>query len=294
MASRLALVSVLTASGLAAARETSLAEPAPWRAPTESARVIAQRGAAGAIFAADQYGGFLMWRLGPDHKPYMDTRLVLRTRSEFEEYLAVVDEPRLFDVWEQDKDFAYVLLPVAYPDRYLPLIEHLYRSERWALVFTDGAETLFARRPISVGEGGAEGWELEAPAIVDRIGATLAYRFADNPRLLEAARAQLATLLLAIGAPEQAERSLIGLTMPLADALRARSRLMAGDLEGAARLADASLARDSSDVASLDVLAVVAARESDPNRARELLRRALEIDPYDVEAGKLLASWEGL
>jgi hypothetical protein len=294
MVARVALASVLAASGVAAARETSLAEPAPWRAPAESARVIAERGAAGTIFAADQYGGFLMWRLGPDHRPYMDTRLVLRTRGEFEEYLAVVDEPRLFDAWEQDKDFAYVLLPVAYPDRYLPLIEHLYRSERWALVFTDGAETLFARRPISVGEGPTEAWDLEAPASVDRIGETLTRRFGDEPRLLEAARAQLATLLLAVGAPGQAERALTGLATPLADALRARARLMAGDLEGAARLADASLARDASDVPSLDVLALVAVRQNDSTRARELLRRALEIDPYDVEAGKLLTSWEGL
>jgi len=287
-----AVLAVLTASGVAAARETSFAAPAPWRTPLESARIIEARGEAGPIFAADQYGGYLMWTLDAKHKPFMDTRLVLRTRAEFEEYLAVIDDPTLFDTWGRDKGFAHVLLPVAYPDRYLPLVAHLYHSDEWRLVYTDGSETLFARTSAG-GERGDISWDLTEPAVVDRIVADLARRFGADTRLEDAARNQLATLLLAIEAPAMADRALGGLESPLADALRARARLATGDLDGAARLAEASLARDGRDAPSLDVLALVAARQNDSSRARQLLRRALEIDPYDAEAEKLLARWEG-
>jgi hypothetical protein len=287
-----ALAGVLAMAGVAAARETSLAEAAPWRAPMESARIIAALPGTGSIFAADQFGGYLAWRLAPRHRPYMDTRLVLRTRQEFEEYLTVIDDPQRFDAWEEDKGFEYVLLPVAYPDRYLPLIAHLYASERWALIYTDGAETLFARRRLSIEVGAPDAWNLASEAVTDRISDDLSRRFGSAPRLLESARAQLSTLELAVGKPRQAERALAGLETPLADALRARCRLADGDLDGAARLAEASLARDASDTRSLDVLAFVAARRGDPQRALGLLRRALDVNPYEEEAGKLLARWE--
>jgi hypothetical protein len=294
-ASPAVLVAVLLVASVSAARETSLAAPAPWRAPVQSAEIITARGGSGPIFAADQFGDYLIWKVGPDHRPFMDTRLVLRSAREFAEYLAVVDDPRSFDAWERDKGFAYVLLPVAYPDRYLPLVAHLYGSDRWQLIFTDGGETLFARRDVSVsGEDTvSESWNLRSPAVIDRIGADIARRFSGEPRLHEAARASLATLLLTVGSPAEAERVLGGLTSPAADALRARCRLAAGDLDGAERVATATLERDPSDVASIDVLAVVSARRSESERAREFLRRALDIDPYDVEARDLLARSEG-
>jgi hypothetical protein len=297
---RLAVLCVMTLATAAAARETPLSEPAPWHAPLESARVITARAASGgpgqgSIFTADQFGGYVIWSLGPAFRPYMDTRLVLRSAEEFAEYLAVVDEPARFDAWERDKAFDYVLLPVAYPDRYLPLIAHLYASDRWALVYTDGAETLFARRGLSIGAG-ANAWDfgsnLGSRAVTDRIMAELSRRFGAAPRLLGAARTQLATLELAVGEERAAERVLDGLETPAAEALRARGRLSTGDLDGAAASAAAALLRDGSDVRSLDVLAVISARRGDSSAALRFLRRALEIDPFDSEAERLLAKWE--
>src|SRR5260370_9944135 len=76
----------------------------------------------------------------------MDTRLILRTATEFAEFLALADHPDRFDRLQKDPGFDYVVLPGGYPDRYLNLIAHLYSSPDWKLVFTDGAETLLARR----------------------------------------------------------------------------------------------------------------------------------------------------
>jgi hypothetical protein len=288
-AGRAALVGLLVAAATAAAREPSLAEPAPWRAPARSARAIAGRPGSGTIFAADQFGGYLIWRLAPRYRPYMDTRLVLRSPEEFAEYLSLVDEPGRFDAWEERHPVDYVVLPVGYPDRYLGLIGHLYASDRWSLIYTDGAETLFARRP---GTARDEPWDLASDSRVDRIVGELEGRFGSAPRLREAARLQLATLEMVVGQARQAERVLADLRTPGADAMRARVRLALGDLDGAQRVAEVLLGRDADDVRSLDVLAVIAARRGEAGRAVGFLRRALEVNPFDGEAGQLLASLE--
>ena len=154
---RLSLAAGLALTVFAAVREPTLAEAAPFRAPTTSAEVIAARGGTGTIFAADQYGGYLIWRLAPAWKPFIDTRLVLRSPEEFAEYLALADEPARFAAWEETHPMDYVVLPVGYPDRYLGLIAYLYRSDRWRLIATDGTEVLFARdgRDPEVDWGGA-------------------------------------------------------------------------------------------------------------------------------------------
>jgi hypothetical protein len=291
---RLALAGLLLAGATAAAREPSLASAAPWRAPTESVRVIAGRAGGGTIFAADQYGGYLIWQLYPRFRPYMDTRLVLRSEEEFAEYLALADEPARFDAWEESHPARYVVLPVGYPDRYLGLVAHLYASDRWALIFTDGAETLFARRgtEVEARSGADAGLDLGSTTVTDGILAGIEERFGGAPRLREAARVQLATLEMVVGQVGQAERVLAGTRTRGAETLRARCRLAAGDLDAAQHVAETLLASDGDDVRSLDVMAVVSARRGDPTRAVGFLRHALEVDPFDGEAGQILASWE--
>src|SRR5438876_7457141 len=74
-----AAAALLLLAGVAAAREPSLAEPSPFRVPVASARKIEQIGGEGSIFAADHQGGYLIWALYPRFRPYIDTRLILRT-----------------------------------------------------------------------------------------------------------------------------------------------------------------------------------------------------------------------
>jgi hypothetical protein len=285
---RAVVAAALGVAAVAAAREPALAEPAPFRVPASSAGVIASRGGAGTIFAADQFGGYVIWRLGPAFRPYIDTRLVLRTPAEYAEYLAIVDEPARFDDWEARHPMDYVLLPVGYPDRYLGLVAHLYESGGWRLVHTDGTEALFARR-----EGGGAAVDLRSAEVVDQLATALDHRFGGRPALREAARLQLAALEVAVGEPKLAERALAGLDGVASLALRGRCRLATGDLDGAAELAGRALASEPNDVASLDLSAVVAARRGDSTKAVALLRRALDVDPFDTEAGRILETWEG-
>jgi tetratricopeptide (TPR) repeat protein len=287
-ASRSVVASLLLVVGTAAAREPPLSEPAPFRSPVESARVIESLPGQGTIFAADHHGGYLIWSLYPRYRPYIDTRLVLRSPEEFAEYLNLAADPERFDAFQRRHDFAYVVLPVGYPDRYLGLIAHLYGSRDWKLIFTDGAETLFAPRAA----GDEDGWDLGAPATTDRVLARARKRFGASPRLFDRARIQLATLDTVVGKFREAERVLAEIHTPEAEALRARCRFASGDLQTAEEIGEQLLKADGNDVRSLDLLAMVHARRGELRHAAKLLRRALAVDPFDGEATSLLASME--
>ncbi|MEA2699619.1 MAG: hypothetical protein QOI66_3890 [Myxococcales bacterium] len=271
----------------AAATEPTITQPAPWRAPAHSADIIERRGGSGTIFATDNYGGYLIWRLYPRFRPYMDTRLVLRSADEFAEYLALADDPETFDAWEQRFPFDYVLLPTAYPDRYLGLVVHLYQGTTWDLIFTDGTETLFARASAV-----NESWDLKRRATTDRILDQLVARFAGDPRLHQAARLQLAVLELAVGSSEEAERVVTGLQTTDADLIRARCRLASGDTAGAQTIAQSLLSSNPDDGRSLDILALLAIQRGDLREATAFLRRALAIDPDDGDALRMLLDLE--
>jgi hypothetical protein len=282
-----ALVGVLGFVGTAFAREASLDAPTPFRLPTRSAETL-EKAPAGTIFSADHYGGYLIWKLHPEHRPYIDTRLILRTPEEFSEFLDVVDHPERFDAFERRHGFEYVLLPTAYPARYLGLVARLYASDRWRLLDTDGAEVLFARRRSN----GEPSLDLGASVRTDAITADLDGRFASSPELLAAARTQLAALDMAVGELDQAERVLGGTTSPEADALLARCRLARGDYAAAAAIADRLLESTPDDVQTLNVSALAALARGEPRAAADALGRALRHDPFDPEARKILSQLE--
>lgn len=288
VASYAALLGVAALAGTAAAAESTIARPTPFRMPEESARHIAAGSDARPVFAADNYGGYLIWQLTPRNRPYIDTRLILRTQAEFEEYLALLDEPSRFDAFERRFDFGYVALPTAYPDRYLALIAYLYSSPRWKLVFTDGTETLFARRSSPADAG----WDLAAPATTDRLLTDLDARFGTDTELGNAARRQLARLQLMTGALDEADRVLTGTGGAEADALRARSLLARGDAAGADEIGKRLLREDEQNLDALNLSAMVALSDGRRGDATRLLRQVLSDDPFDSEARTILQRME--
>jgi hypothetical protein len=274
--------------GSAAAREPSLRAVTPFRFPVQSAGIIAAHGGEGSIFSADHQGGYLIWKLYPAFRPFIDTRLILRTPDEYDDYLALADDPLRFDAFQARHHFDYVVLPVAYPDRYLSLIAYLYESPAWALVHTDGSEVLFARRDLT----GSTRLDLGSPDTIDHILSGLTERYAGRARLLAAARLQLATLELAVREFTEAERVLRPSSDAPALALLAKARLLAGDIDAAEKIGTRLLTQQRRDVRGLDLLAQVSVRRGELSRALGYLRRALAIDPYDGEAASLLSALE--
>jgi hypothetical protein len=277
-----ALAALDGVAALAAAREPTLAAPTPFRFPTESARRLVARPGQGPVFTADHQGGYLIWTGFPRYRPYLDTRLILRTGDEFAEYLDLLAHPERFDAFQERHHFAYAVLPTGYPDRYLGLAQHLASSPAWTLIFTDGSEALFAHRT------GEPGVDLGARETTQSLLAALAERHGQSPVLLAAARVNLAKLDLVLGHADEAEHILVAMPDPAARALYARCRLVAGDLDGAEIIARALLESDADDVASLNLLALVALARGDQPAALSAIRRALHVDPFDAEARALL------
>jgi hypothetical protein len=245
------------------------------------------------VFSADHYGGYLIWQLYPRYRPYIDTRLVLRSPAEFAEYLALADQPERFDAFQEQHGFSYVVLPTAFPDRYLALIGHLYRSPGWRLVYTDGSEVLFARSDLAAADLAAadlatSAWDLGSAATTDQILEGLAARYAGQPELLATARLNLATLQIVVGRGAQAERVLSAMGSDDADALLARARFAGGDLEGARAMAQRQFERDREDVRSLSLLSQIALTQGDLVHGLSLAERALRVDPFDAEATSIL------
>jgi hypothetical protein len=283
-----ALLGLGAVSASAATQETSLSEPTPFRTPTRSAELL-QKLPPADVFAADHYGGYLIWRLFPRFKPYIDTRLVLRSADEYAEYLRLADEPDRFESFQARHRFGYVALPVMFPERYQGLIAHLAASPEWKLLFTDGSEVLFGRADLI--DGVAE-QSASDPAEAARLVSELERRYAPWPKARAAALTSLSTFQALVGQPSLAERTLEGVRGAEAEIVTARLRFAAGDLEGAERLARARLSRERDDLKSLNLLAQIALRRGEPQRGLDYLRRALRAQPSDPEAQSLLANLE--
>ena len=218
----------------------------------------------GKVFCADHQGGYLIWQLYPRFRPYIDTRLVLRTADEYAAYLRLADEPERFEAFQARHGFAYVVLPVLFPDRYQRLIAHLYQSAEWKLLYTDGSEVLFGRRDLT---------RRCRRAVADRrrrhredlggVAAALrrACRKCTPPR---GSAWRRCTVLSGSSTPRDAR--LAGAGTPEARALEARLHFAAGELDIAQQLARQGLASDHDDVRSLNLMALIALRRGDAAR----------------------------
>lgn len=148
---------------------------APFTHPVNSAEYLVRNSVEGNVFNADRYGGYLLWKLYPDKKVFIDTRLSLRSREFFAEYLAIVDYPALFAPTAQKFNITQVVLPLATVDRYKELIKMLHNDKNWALAWTDGAEVLFIADSLCGSE-----IDLSRKGVVDSIEKTIVKRMPDR------------------------------------------------------------------------------------------------------------------
>jgi hypothetical protein len=103
------------------------------------------------MFNDMRYGGYLIWRLFPDKKVFIDTRLVIRSPLFFAEYLKLCDDPALFPIVAQKFNITQVILPSAIFPLSLKVIKWLYQSKDWRLQYTDGASVFFVKNGVSSG-----------------------------------------------------------------------------------------------------------------------------------------------
>jgi hypothetical protein len=103
--------------------------------------VIVQRGIHEPIFAPDSWGGYLIYRLYPRNKVFVDDRHDLYGEEFLREYLKAI---RLTPDWNgflDEKKVNWALLPAE-----SSLGNMLKETSQWNLVYQDGTSVLLERR----------------------------------------------------------------------------------------------------------------------------------------------------
>lgn len=126
---------------------------APFNFPIHSVKTLDSLKVSGNLFNADRHGGFILWNLYPKEKVFIDTRLIIRSRQFFADYLAIIDNPIRFDSLIQVYNITKVVLPTGVIDRYNKLIYKLYRDINWSMLYADGAEVLFIKSNLIESKG---------------------------------------------------------------------------------------------------------------------------------------------
>ncbi len=111
------------------------------RFPVQAVDLIAQRGIDEPIFAPDSWGGYLIYRLYPKNKVFVDDRHDFYGEDFMREYLKTVRLTPDWDVFLKEKKVNWVLLPAK-----SSLANMLEETSRWSLVYQDGTAVLLERK----------------------------------------------------------------------------------------------------------------------------------------------------
>ncbi|MGH1335460.1 MAG: tetratricopeptide repeat protein [Aureispira sp.] len=111
--------------------------------PIGAANFIAGQGIKGRCFADYLTSAYLLWRLQPEFKTYIDLRdLDIFPPEFFNNFAKVTAIPSEFDARDQSLKFDYVVL---YRPQFGTLHQHLLQSERYHLVFADPVACVYLK-----------------------------------------------------------------------------------------------------------------------------------------------------
>ncbi len=111
------------------------------RFPVEAVGVIAQQGLREPIFAPDYWGGYLIYRLYPEPKVFVDDRHDLYGEQFLKDYLKVVRIEPGWDKVLDEKRVNWVLVPTG-----ASLANILKETPKWKVIHADGTAIFFHRK----------------------------------------------------------------------------------------------------------------------------------------------------
>jgi hypothetical protein len=109
--------------------------------PVQASDVIVQRGIHEPIFAPDSWGGYLIYRLYPHNKVFVDDRHDLYGEEFLREYLKAIRLTPDWDGFLKEKRVNWALLPSE-----SALANMLEETAQWSLVYRDRTSVLLERR----------------------------------------------------------------------------------------------------------------------------------------------------
>jgi len=120
---------------------------APFRYPIEAVKYLKTANISGNMFNSVSEGGYIMWEMFPQKLPFIDGRLVIRSRELFDRYLNILDNPQSFYSLQKQYNITHVVLPISINQRYLKLASMLYLDKNWSLVFLDASSMVLVNQP---------------------------------------------------------------------------------------------------------------------------------------------------
>ncbi len=113
--------------------------------PVEVSKFLSASGIRSPIFNSFGIGGYLVWKLWPERKVYLDGRLSVYRPPFLLAYNDLLLHPALFFP-EQAQEWGFDLAVVDYPNpSNIPLLKWLNRSPEWGLAYFDANSALFLR-----------------------------------------------------------------------------------------------------------------------------------------------------
>jgi len=113
----------------------------PGRLPVQSAEVIVERGIREPVFCQDSWGGYLIYRLYPQNKVFVDDRHDLYGEEFLKDYLKAIRVAPEWDKFLSEKRVNWALLPAE-----SSLANMLKETSKWGLVYRDKTSVLLERK----------------------------------------------------------------------------------------------------------------------------------------------------
>jgi hypothetical protein len=115
----------------------------PHHLPVQAAEAIAERGIREPVFSLDSWGGYLIYRLYPQTRVFVDDRHDLYGEAILKNYLKAVRVTPDWDGFLNDERVNWVLVPAG-----SSLANMLELTSQWNVVYRDGTAVLLQRKQV--------------------------------------------------------------------------------------------------------------------------------------------------
>ena len=100
----------------------------------------------GDVFNYINNASYLIFKLYPKNKIFIDARTELYTDRGYQQYFSMLKDPEIFEARANEKGINIVLLPCSESKTMTGFFKYLYKSKSWELVFFDGNSFIFLRK----------------------------------------------------------------------------------------------------------------------------------------------------
>jgi tetratricopeptide (TPR) repeat protein len=122
-----------------------------WWFPEGAAAFIERENVPGQIFNSYNEGGYVVWRLGPKYRDYIDGRAIPFGSELFSRSAVLMGVPPGSPEWRQEAErygINAMIIPLARYDalQYFPVLRQFCASDEWRPVYLDEVSAVFVRR----------------------------------------------------------------------------------------------------------------------------------------------------